>query len=109
MDVFTVFKESIEPSIKKGFLDGQYGPEVKGLINGNYEEKDFQNNMKKYIKSIAKQATLKMLSLKKTEAFKPTLKHIEFSLIAFEPEKIFGKKEFNFNAFYDNFKVRSAE
>lgn len=75
-EVFTVFKESIDPNIKKGFLDGKYGSDVKSLINGNFEDKDYENCIKKYIRSIAKQATIKMLSLKKTEIFKPTLKHI---------------------------------
>lgn len=109
MDVFTIFKQSIEPNLKKGLLEGRYGVEAANLVNEKFEEKDYESNLKKYVKSIAKQVTLKMLSLKKVESFKPALRHIELCLIALDTGRVFGKKEFNFNAFYDSFSSRSAE
>lgn len=82
MEVFSIFKESIEPNLKKGLVTGQYGVEGKNIGAGKFEETDYENIVKKYIKSVSKQVVIKMLSVKKVEIFKPALKHIEFCLIA---------------------------
>lgn len=50
-----------------------------------------------------------MLSLKKIEPFKPALKHIEFCLIAYDTNKKFVNKDFNFNEFYDSYNNLSVE
>lgn len=53
------------PNIKKGIIEGKYGSEVKSLVNDEFEEKVYQTYLRKYIKNIAKQVTIKMLALKK--------------------------------------------
>lgn len=41
MEVFSIFKESIEPNLKKGLVTGQYGVEGKNIGAGKFEETDY--------------------------------------------------------------------
>lgn len=57
-----MFSESIEPGIKKKFLDGQYAPDVKEVFDEYLSEKIYTKYLKKYSRSLARQVVLKMLS-----------------------------------------------
>ena len=108
-DVFSVFSDSITPGIKKKFIDGEYGPEVKELLtDARLNQKVYEMHLKKYARSLGRQVVFKMLSERKVEAYKSIVKHLEFALLAIDPKESF-EEEFDFTEFYEKSKKKSVE
>ena len=60
-DVFGVFNQSLEPTIKKSALEGIYELDVKELLGGSLKEEVYSKYLLKFLRPIARQAASRAL------------------------------------------------
>lgn len=55
------------PSIKKKYIDGIYGADVKEILTNNMTDKLYKNYIRTYLRTLTKQLVKKMLQKRKVE------------------------------------------